>query len=64
MIVGLFCAAANGAALPAMIIVFGDMIDLFVNSGIFQTFLADIGDFLVAQNISREMLSENPKMIK
>lgn len=64
MIVGLFCAAANGAALPAMIIVFGDMIDLFVNSGIFTAFLKEIEEFLVAQNISTEMLSENPKMIE
>ncbi|PVD39429.1 hypothetical protein C0Q70_02059 [Pomacea canaliculata] len=63
MIVGLFCAAANGAALPAMIIVFGDMIDLFVNSGIADAFIKDISGFLFAQNITSEMLSENPKLL-
>ena len=36
MILGTLCAACHGAAFPAMIIVFGEMIDLFVGSGMFQ----------------------------
>ncbi|CAI9593212.1 unnamed protein product, partial [Staurois parvus] len=34
MVVGLMCAAANGTGLPILIIVFGDMTDSFVLSGI------------------------------
>ncbi|XP_075422827.1 ATP-dependent translocase ABCB1-like isoform X2 [Ascaphus truei] len=34
MIIGLFCAVANGTGLPIMIIVFGQMTDSFVLSGI------------------------------
>ena len=46
MILGSFFAAANGAALPSMIIVFGDMIDMFVDTGRISNFLDDISDFL------------------
>ncbi|XP_039598627.1 ATP-dependent translocase ABCB1-like, partial [Polypterus senegalus] len=34
MIIGLVCSAAHGVALPLMIIVFGQMTDSFVSSGI------------------------------
>ena len=30
---GICCACANGVALPAMIIVFGDMVDAFIGDG-------------------------------
>ncbi|MBN3283765.1 MDR1 protein, partial [Polyodon spathula] len=36
MIVGLICAAGHGVALPIMLIVFGQMTDSFVNSGLKQ----------------------------
>ncbi|XP_039593525.1 ATP-dependent translocase ABCB1-like isoform X2 [Polypterus senegalus] len=34
MIIGLVCSAAHGVALPIMIVVFGQMTDSFVSSGI------------------------------
>jgi len=36
MIIGTLCACIHGCAFPLMIIVFGEMIDLFVNSGLFE----------------------------
>ncbi|XP_076435076.1 ATP-dependent translocase ABCB1-like isoform X2 [Babylonia areolata] len=63
MIVGSICAAANGVALPAMIIVFGDMIDLFVDTGIYTEFLDEIGQFLTSVNETKEsMLADSSKL--
>ena len=36
MCLGTLCAACHGTAFPLMIIVFGEMIDLFVGSGKYQ----------------------------
>jgi ATP-binding cassette, subfamily B (MDR/TAP), member 1 len=33
MIVGVICALLHGAALPALMLVFGEMTDAFVNAG-------------------------------
>jgi ATP-binding cassette subfamily B (MDR/TAP) protein 1 len=33
MIVGVICAFLHGAALPVLLLVFGDMTDSFVNAG-------------------------------
>ncbi|NXL87260.1 MDR1 protein, partial [Alectura lathami] len=41
MVVGLVAAAANGTGLPLMIIVFGDMTNIFVLSGVNSTVLED-----------------------
>ncbi|GFO24715.1 multidrug resistance protein 1 [Plakobranchus ocellatus] len=46
MVVGSICAAGNGAALPVMIIVFGEMIETFVDTGILDNFLDTVQDFL------------------
>ncbi|XP_076435094.1 ATP-dependent translocase ABCB1-like [Babylonia areolata] len=63
MVVGAIGAAANGAALPAMIIVFGDMIDLFVDTGVYTDFLDDIGAFLTSVNETKEsMLADSSKL--
>eukprot|EP00079_Xenopus_tropicalis_P036577 XP_017950348.1 PREDICTED: multidrug resistance protein 1 [Xenopus tropicalis] len=43
MITGLFCAVANGTGLPLLIIVFGDMTDSFVLSGINVTNVSGCG---------------------
>ncbi|XP_076438755.1 ATP-dependent translocase ABCB1-like [Babylonia areolata] len=63
MVVGAISAAANGAAFPAMIIVFGDMNDLFVNTGIYTDFLDDIGAFLTSVSETKEsMLADSSKL--
>ena len=45
MIIGTICAAANGTALPVMIIVFGEMIETFIDTGILDKFLDKIPGF-------------------
>ena len=42
ILLGIVCACINGVSLPAMIIVFGDMIDSFVGDGQAQEALAGI----------------------
>ena len=64
MIVGSVCAMANGAALPAMIIVFGDMIDMFVNTGIFTEFLDDISAFLASVNQTKEAMLADATLLQ
>ena len=39
---GILMACANGCALPCMIIVFGDMIDSFIDDGSASNFLGQI----------------------
>ncbi|KAL8570376.1 hypothetical protein ACOMHN_035794 [Nucella lapillus] len=63
MVIGTLCAVANGAALPLMIIVFGDMIDMFVGTGVFSNFLTNIEDFLKSANETKENLLENRPLI-
>ncbi|XP_076438744.1 ATP-dependent translocase ABCB1-like [Babylonia areolata] len=63
MAVGAICAATTGAAFPAMIIVFGDMNDLFVDTGIYTDFLDDIGAFLTSVSETKEsMLADSSKL--
>ncbi|KAL8602924.1 hypothetical protein ACOMHN_062619 [Nucella lapillus] len=64
MFMGTICAAANGTALPAMIIVFGDMIDLFVDTCIYSEFLDDINSFLVSVNETKESMLEDSSKIQ
>lgn len=58
MILGTLCGLIHGSAFPLMIIVFGEMIDLFVQSGNFGevvTYLVDSGilaNLSAANNIS------------
>ncbi|KAK3108334.1 hypothetical protein FSP39_005774 [Pinctada imbricata] len=63
IILGILCAVGHGTALPAMIIVFGDMIDLFVDSGIYETFLNSITNYLSSASLTVAMGIENPRMI-
>ncbi|KAK7508463.1 hypothetical protein BaRGS_00000029 [Batillaria attramentaria] len=63
MIVGSLCAAVNGAALPAMIIVFGDMIDLFVDTGKLEVFLDDISVYLGTVGLTKAAVLENVNLL-
>ena len=65
MVLGSIMAAAHGAALPLMIIVFGDMTDLFVFDGIFKNFLDTYWDCCIAKyNHTYDEIMENPELIK
>ncbi|XP_012936337.1 ATP-dependent translocase ABCB1 isoform X2 [Aplysia californica] len=66
MFVGSICAIINGAALPGMIIIFGEMIDMFVDTGALMTFLVErIPDFmnstgLTVQEVFKDVSVLNP----
>jgi hypothetical protein len=64
MIIGSLAAAANGTALPAMIIVFGDMIDLFVDTGKLTQFLLTITSFLNSKNLTMTEVLMNSRMME
>lgn len=63
MIVGTVCAAANGAALPVMIIVFGEMINLFTDTGKLTEFLDSIPEFLNVSNLTTDRVTKDPSLI-
>ncbi|XP_048755888.2 ATP-dependent translocase ABCB1-like isoform X2 [Ostrea edulis] len=63
MILGSFCAVCHGAALPSMIIVFGDMTDTFVNSGIYYSWLQSISAYLSSVGISITDAVANPSIL-
>jgi hypothetical protein len=58
---GILAACINGVSLPAMIIVFGDMIDSFVGSGQSQASM----DSIPWENVSITMdeVNSDPKLI-
>ncbi|XP_033762430.1 ATP-dependent translocase ABCB1-like isoform X2 [Pecten maximus] len=68
MILGSILACCHGAALPGMIIVFGDMIDLFVNSGLYSTAVDSIYAILVALGYSlsftRDEAFSDPELLR
>lgn len=64
MILGSFCAVCHGAALPSMIIVFGDMTDTFVNSGIYYSWLQSISAYLSSVGISITDAVANPSILR
>ncbi|XP_041365768.1 ATP-dependent translocase ABCB1-like isoform X2 [Gigantopelta aegis] len=63
MVIGSIFAMAHGAMLPCMIIVFGKMIDLFVDSGVLSTFLDDVSDFLVTVNLTKVDILRNQSVL-
>ncbi|XP_061185952.1 ATP-dependent translocase ABCB1-like isoform X2 [Saccostrea echinata] len=63
MIFGSFCAVCHGAALPSMIIVFGDMTDTFVNSGIYYNWLQSISAYLASVGITINQAVANPSIL-
>ncbi|XP_062617340.1 ATP-dependent translocase ABCB1-like isoform X1 [Saccostrea cucullata] len=65
MLLGSFCALCHGAALPCMIIVFGNMIDTFVESGKLQYFLQSLNStYLQSQGLSVEGIIKDPKILQ
>ncbi|XP_063421437.1 ATP-dependent translocase ABCB1-like isoform X2 [Mytilus trossulus] len=63
MIFGSIFALAHGAALPAMIIVFGDMTDLFVESGMFEQLMNDIRSYLPTLGYTYDQVYDNPLLL-
>ena len=65
MIAGTISAAIHGCAIPLMIVVFGEMIDLFVNSGEYEYQV----DYMVGLNIlsaiglTKSQVIEDPKLL-
>ena len=56
---GIFCACANGVALPAMIIVFGDMVDAFIGDGTVANQLAAIPWNLTGYTMEQALQDED-----
>ena len=46
MVIGSIAATCHGAALPLMIIVFGDMTDMFIFNEIFSKYLDEYWDII------------------
>lgn len=63
MFVGSFCAICHGAALPSMIIVFGDMTNTFVNSGIYYNWLLSISAYLATVSITIAQAVSDPAIL-
>ncbi|XP_061185823.1 ATP-dependent translocase ABCB1-like [Saccostrea echinata] len=63
MIFGSFCAVCHGAALPSMMIVFGDTTDTFVNSGIYYNWLLNISSYLATAGITIGQAVANPSIL-
>ena len=63
MVVGAIAAAIDGAALPAMIIVFGEMIETFVDTGILSDFLDEIPGFLANVSLTKEEIFKDVNVL-
>ncbi|XP_052792183.1 ATP-dependent translocase ABCB1-like isoform X2 [Mya arenaria] len=66
MIIGTICALAHGTAFPLMIIVFGEMIDLFVNSGLFSGVVQQLDDLGILANLTytQAQVIEDPDLLQ
>ena len=65
MFVGFLSACLNGAALPMMIIVFGEMTDLFIYDSTFENWLDFYWDNITAifPNASKDAILGDPDKI-
>ena len=65
MLAGLVAACLNGAALPLMIVVFGEMTDLFISDGAFENWLDFYWDNITAvfPNATKDIIMDNPDVI-
>ncbi|KAL5007420.1 hypothetical protein ScPMuIL_016226 [Solemya velum] len=63
MLFGSLSAMANGAALPLMLIVFGETIDLFINSASFDGLLEQLGPVLSMLNLTKLEVVNNPALL-
>ena len=64
IIIGVICSALHGAAMPLMIIVFGDMTDTFVDDGTVVNWWDEVGQEIVANltgldNVTLDDVIEN-----
>lgn len=64
MVVGSIAASGNGAALPCMLIVFGEMIDVFVTSASYYYILDQVPAFLISLNTTKEAVVLNPDLLR
>lgn len=64
MLIGSLFSLAHGSALPAMIIVFGDMTDLFVDTGKFQVLLDGLKPYLSEAGLTYDQVYDNPLLLK
>ena len=66
MIVSILCAIVHGSAFPLMIIVFGNMIDLFVNSGMFAAVVVQLDDLGILASIgyTQAQVVEDPDLLQ
>lgn len=63
MFIGTLCAAVNGSSMPVLIIIFGEMIEDFVNTGSYAEFIDDITDFLNVSNIPIDDAKEDKNRV-
>ncbi|XP_046555643.1 phosphatidylcholine translocator ABCB4-like [Haliotis rubra] len=63
MILGSLSAAIHGVALPGMIIIFGEMIDIFVNNAQITGKVDLIKDFLDSVNLTTAIVIEDPTIL-
>lgn len=63
MVLGSIMAAIHGIALPAMIIIFGEMIDIFVNNAQITGKVDLIKDYLASVNLTTGMVIADPTII-
>lgn len=66
MILGTLCAMIHGTAFPLMIIVFGEMTDLFVNSGKYEYVVNDLVNLgtLGKLNFTSEQVIKDPDLLE
>ncbi|XP_065930084.1 ATP-dependent translocase ABCB1 isoform X2 [Magallana gigas] len=65
MILGSICAMCHGASLPCMIIVFGSMIDTFVESKKFEYFLLSLNStYLSSAGLTVNGIIKEPELLK
>lgn len=66
MILGTICASIHGTAFPLMIVVFGEMVDLFVNSGLFEYAVEQMVTLGILANLtlSKEDVIADPDLLQ
>lgn len=66
MILGTICASIHGTAFPLMIVVFGEMVDLFVNSGLFEYAVEQMVTLgiLASLSLSKEDVIADPDLLQ
>ncbi|XP_059173798.1 ATP-dependent translocase ABCB1-like isoform X1 [Physella acuta] len=63
MVIGTIAAAVAGAALPVMIIVFGDMIDTFVDTGNIELLVKELKEYVQYKGLNESQVIKNPSLL-